>query len=167
MKRRIAILGSTGSIGTQTLDVIRQHPDRFEVVLLSARRSVDLLIRQAIEFDAANVVICDEARYREVADALQGRDTKVWAGVDSLCELVAMSCVDIVVGAMVGFSGLRPTLAALRAGKIVALANKETLVAAGEVVTATARANGGVLLPVDSSSSACSPPATIPWRKSI
>ena len=154
MKRRIAILGSTGSIGTQTLDVIRQHPDRFEVVLLSARRSVDLLIRQAVEFDAANVVICDEARYREVADALQGRDTKVWAGVDSLCELVAMSCVDSVVGAMVGFSGLRPTLAALRAGKIVALANKETLVAAGEVVTATARANGGVLLPVDSEHSA-------------
>ena len=154
MKRRIAILGSTGSIGTQTLDVIRQHPDRFEVVLLSARRSADLLIRQAVEFDAANVVICDEARYREVADALQGRDTKVWAGVDSLCELVAMSCVDIVVGAMVGFSGLRPTLAALRAGKIVALANKETLVAAGEVVTATARANGGVLLPVDSEHSA-------------
>ena len=154
MKRRIAILGSTGSIGTQTLDVIRKHPDRFEVVLLSARRSVDLLIRQAVEFDAANVVICDEARYREVADALQGRDTKVWAGVDSLCELVAMSCVDIVVGAMVGFSGLRPTLAALRAGKIVALANKETLVAAGEVVTATARANGGVLLPVDSEHSA-------------
>ena len=154
MKRRIAILGSTGSIGTQTLDVIRQHPDRFEVVLLSARRSVDLLIRQAVEFDVANVVICDEARYREVADALQGRDTKVWAGVDSLCELVAMSCVDIVVGAMVGFSGLRPTLAALRAGKIVALANKETLVAAGEVVTATARAHGGVLLPVDSEHSA-------------
>ena len=154
MKRRIAILGSTGSIGTQTLDVIRRHPDRFEVVLLSARRSVDLLIRQAVEFDAANVVICDEARYREVADALQGRDTKVWAGVDSLCELVAMSCVDIVVGAMVGFSGLRPTLAALRAGKIVALANKETLVAAGEVVTATARAHGGVLLPVDSEHSA-------------
>jgi 1-deoxy-D-xylulose-5-phosphate reductoisomerase len=154
VKRRIAILGSTGSIGTQTLDVIRQHPDRFEVVLLSARRSVDLLIRQAVEFDAANVVICDEARYREVADALQSRDTKVWAGVDSLCELVAMSCVDIVVGAMVGFSGLRPTLAALRAGKIVALANKETLVAAGEVVTATARAHGGVLLPVDSEHSA-------------
>ena len=154
MKRRIAILGSTGSIGTQTLDVIRRHPDRFEVVLLSARRSVDLLIRQAVEFDAANVVICDEARYREVADALQGRDTKVWAGVDSLCELVAMSCVDIVVGAMVGFSGLRPTLAALRAGKIVALANKETLVAAGEVVTATSRAHGGVLLPVDSEHSA-------------
>ena len=154
MKRKIAILGSTGSIGTQTLDVIRRHPDRFEVVLLSARRSVDLLIRQAVEFDAANVVICDEARYREVADALQGRDTKVWAGVDSLCELVAMSCVDIVVGAMVGFSGLRPTLAALRAGKVVALANKETLVAAGSVVTRTAREHGGVILPVDSEHSA-------------
>ena len=139
MKRRIAILGSTGSIGTQTLDVIRQHRDLFEVVLISARRSTDLLVSQAIEFDAAHVVICDEARYREVADVLQPRGTKVWAGVDSLCDLVGMDCVDIVVGAMVGFSGLRPTLAALRAGKVVALANKETLVAAGAIVTRTAR----------------------------
>ena len=154
MKRRIAILGSTGSIGTQTLDVIRQHRDLFEVVLLSARRSVDLLISQAIEFDAAHVVICDEARYGEVADALQGRGTSVWAGVDSLCDLVGMDAVDIVVGAMVGFSGLRPTLAALRAGKIVALANKETLVAAGSVVTRTAEEHGGRLLPVDSEHSA-------------
>ena len=84
MKRKIAILGSTGSIGTQTLDVIRQHPDRFEVVLLSARRSVDLLVSPAKEFDAAHVVICDESRYREVADALHPLGTKVWAGVDSL-----------------------------------------------------------------------------------
>ena len=154
MKRRIAILGSTGSIGTQTLDVIRQHRDLFEVVLLSARRSADLLIRQAVEFDAAHVVICDEARYREVADALQDRGTTVWAGVDSLCDLVGMDSVDIVVGAMVGFSGLRPTLAALEAGKIVALANKETLVAAGSIVTRTAERSGGRLLAVDSEHSA-------------
>ena len=154
MKRRIAIFGSTGSIGTQTLDVIRQHRDLFEVELISARSSTDLLIRQAIEFDAAHVVICDETRYQEVADALQPRGTKVWAGVDSLCDLAGMDSVDIVVGAMVGFSGLRPTLAALRAGKVVALANKETLVAAGSVVTRTAREHGGVILPVDSEHSA-------------
>ena len=154
MKRKIAILGSTGSIGTQTLDVIRQHRDLFEVVLLSARRSVDLLIQQAIEFDAAHVVICDESRYTDVADALQPHGIKVWAGVDSLCDLAGMDGVDIVVGAMVGFSGLRPTLAALRAGKVVALANKETLVAAGSVVTQTAREHGGVILPVDSEHSA-------------
>ena len=150
MKRRIAIFGSTGSIGTQTLDVIRQHRDLFEVELISARSSTDLLIRQAVEFDAAHVVICDETRYQEVADALQPRGTKVWAGVNSLCDLAGMDSVDIVVGAMVGFSGLRPTLAALRAGKVVALANKETLVAAGSVVTRTAREHGGVILPVDS-----------------
>ncbi len=154
MKRKIAILGSTGSIGTQTLDVIRQHPDLFEVELISARSSADLLVSQAVEFDAANVVICDESRYRKVADALQPRGIKVWAGVDSLCDLVRMPSVDIVVGAMVGFSGLRPTLAALEAGKIVALANKETLVAAGALVTQTMRSHGGVILPVDSEHSA-------------
>ena len=154
MKRKIAILGSTGSIGTQTLDVIRQHRDLFEVVLLSARRSADLLIKQAIEFDAAHVVICDESRYDEINEALQSHGTKVWAGVDSLCDLVGMDGVDIVIGAMVGFSGLRPTLAALKAGKVVALANKETLVAAGAVVKQTAREHGGVILPVDSEHSA-------------
>ena len=154
MKRKIAILGSTGSIGTQTLDVIRRHPDRFEVALLSARSSADLLIRQALEFDPAHVVICDESRYQKVADALQHSDTKVWAGVDSLCDLAGMDGVDIVVGAMVGFSGLRPTLAALRAGKAVALANKETLVAAGSIVTRTMREHSAVILPVDSEHSA-------------
>ncbi len=153
-KRRIAILGSTGSIGTQTLDVVRRHPDLFEVELISARSSVDLLVRQAVEFNAANVVICDEARYREVAETLQPRGLKVWAGIDSLCQLVRQPEVDIVVGAMVGFSGLRPTLAALEAGKIVALANKETLVAAGSIVTRTMREHGAVILPVDSEHSA-------------
>lgn len=153
-KRRIAILGSTGSIGTQTLDVVRRHPDLFEVELISARSSVDLLVRQAVEFNAANVVICDEARYREVAETLQPRGLKVWTGIDSLCQLVRQPEVDIVVGAMVGFSGLRPTLAALEAGKIVALANKETLVAAGSIVTRTMREHGAVILPVDSEHSA-------------
>jgi len=154
VKRKIAILGSTGSIGTQTLDVIRQHRDLFEVVLISANSSVGLLIAQAVEFDVPHVVICNETRYQDVADALQPHGIKVWAGVDSLCDLVGMEGVDIVVGAMVGFSGLRPTLAALRAGKVVALANKETLVAAGSVVTKTAREHNGVILPVDSEHSA-------------
>ena len=154
MKRRIAILGSTGSIGTQALDVIRQHPDLFEVELLSANSSTDLLISQAVEFNANNVVICDESRYRTVADALQDRGTKVFAGVDSLCSLAASGNVDIVVGAMVGFSGLRPTLAAANAGKVIALANKETLVAAGSVVTEAVHSHGAAILPVDSEHSA-------------
>lgn len=154
MKRKIAILGSTGSIGTQTLDVIRQHRDLFEVALISARSSVDLLISQAMEFEADNVVICDESRYNEVNEALKDSGSKVWAGVSSLCDLVKMDSIDIVVGAMVGFSGLRPTLAALEAGKIVALANKETLVAAGSIVTRTMREHNAVILPVDSEHSA-------------
>lgn len=154
MKRRIAILGSTGSIGTQTLDVVRQHPDMFEVEMISANNSVEMLAAQAREFDVNNVVICNEARYDALKSTLGNTDCKVWAGVSSLCELVRSSQVDIVVGAMVGFSGLRPTLAALEAGKIVALANKETLVAAGSIVTRTMREHGAVILPVDSEHSA-------------
>lgn len=153
-KRRISILGSTGSIGTQTLDVIRQHRELFEVELISARRNVALLSAQAREFDAANVVICEDSKYSELSGALEGSDCKVWSGVDSLCELVKLQSVDIVVGAMVGFSGLRPTLAALEAGKIVALANKETLVAAGPIVIRTMREHNAVILPVDSEHSA-------------
>ncbi len=153
-KRKIAVLGSTGSIGTQTLDVIRQHPDLFEVSLVCARSSVDRLAAQAREFDVNNVVICDESRYEQLNALLGQSDSKVWAGVDSLCSLVRGDEVDIVVGAMVGFSGLRPTLAALEAGKTVALANKETLVAAGDIVTRTASRHGGIILPVDSEHSA-------------
>ena len=153
-KRRIAILGSTGSIGTQALDVIRQHRDLFEVELISAYRSTELLCTQAREFDANNVVICDESLYQNVSDSLRDTDSKVFAGVESLCELVKGDNIDIVVGAMVGFSGLRPTLSALEAGKVVALANKETLVAAGEVVTRTARSHNAAILPVDSEHSA-------------
>ena len=153
-KRKIAILGSTGSIGTQTLDVIRQHPDLFEVVLISARNNVSLLVEQAREFDADNVVICNEEKYPELKKALEDSDSKVWEGVDSLCSLVRADNVDIVVGAMVGFSGLKPTIAALEAGKIVALANKETLVAAGSIVTETMRKHNALILPVDSEHSA-------------
>ena len=122
MKRKIAILGSTGSIGTQTLDIVRQHRDLFEVELISANNSVDLLISQAKEFDVNNVVICNPDSYSVVAEGLKGSDCKVFAGIGSLCSLAAAEDIDIVVGAMVGFSGLRPTLAALEAGKIVALA---------------------------------------------
>ena len=154
MKRRIAILGSTGSIGTQTLDVVRQHRDLFDVEMISAGNNAGLLAAQAREFDVNNVVICNEARYEALSEALKDSDSKVWTGVDSLCSLVRGEGVDIVVGAMVGFSGLRPTLAALEAGKIVALANKETLVAAGALVTATMREHGAVILPVDSEHSA-------------
>jgi len=154
MKRRIAILGSTGSIGTQTLDVVRQHRDLFEVEMISANNNTRLLAEQAREFDVNNVVVCNEARYDELAAELRDSNSKVWAGVDSLCSLVRSDGVDIVVGAMVGFSGLRPTLAALEAGKIVALANKETLVAAGSIVTRTMREHNAVILPVDSEHSA-------------
>ena len=153
-KRRIAILGSTGSIGTQTLDVVRQHRDLFEVEMISANNNAELLAAQALEFDVAHVVICNESRYDALSKALGDSDSKAWTGVDSLCSLVRSDEVDIVVGAMVGFSGLRPTLSALEAGKIVALANKETLVAAGALVTRTMRENGAVILPVDSEHSA-------------
>lgn len=153
-KRRIAILGSTGSIGTQTLDVIRQHPDLFEVVLISARNNVSLLVEQAREFDADNVVICNEEKFPELQKDLEDADCKVWEGVESLCRLVQADNVDIVVGAMVGFGGLKPTMSALEAGKIVALANKETLVAAGSIVTETMRRHNALILPVDSEHSA-------------
>lgn len=153
-KRRIAILGSTGSIGRQALDVIRQHRDLFEVELLTANNNSTLLVEQALKFEANNVVICNGAKYREVADVLQPHYIKVFAGMDSVCDLAAGEDVDIVLTAMVGFSGLRPTLAAVRAGKIIALANKETLVAAGSIVTGLAAACGAPILPVDSEHSA-------------
>ncbi len=153
-KKRIAILGSTGSIGTQTLDVIRQHRDLFEVEMLSAGSNATLLAAQALEFDAGAVVICDESKYSDLALTLQPKGIKVFTGTDSLCALASADNVDIVVGAMVGFSGLRPTLAALEAGKIVALANKETLVAAGSLVTSAMYAHKAVILPVDSEHSA-------------
>ncbi len=153
-KRKIAILGSTGSIGRQALDVVRQHPDLFEIELLTANNSAELLVEQAVEFDANNVVICNEAKYAEVADALQPKMIKVFAGMDSVCELVKSDNIDIVLTSMVGFSGLRSTVAALESGRTVALANKETLVAAGQIVMELAGKNRAAILPVDSEHSA-------------
>lgn len=153
-KRRIAILGSTGSIGRQALDVVRQHKDLFEVELLTANNSSALLIEQAMEFRPGSVVICNEAKYQEVADALQPNDIKVFTGMDSVCSLVEADDIDIVLTALVGFSGLRPTISAIKAGKIIALANKETLVAGGSVVMDLARKYNSPILPVDSEHSA-------------
>ena len=153
-KRRIAILGSTGSIGRQALDVIRRHRDLFEVELLTANNSSELLISQAVEFEANSVVICNEKLYDEVAEALQPHYVKVFAGMKSVCDLVAGENIDIVLTAMVGFSGLEPTIAAIRAGKAIALANKETLVAAGAIVMSSARKYNAPILPVDSEHSA-------------
>ena len=153
-KKKIAILGSTGSIGSQTLDVVRQHPDRFQVEVITAGGNAALLAEQANEFSVPHAVICDVTKYDAVKDALIGNATEVHAGIDAACDLVTGRNVDIVVASMVGFSGLRPTLAAIRAGKDIALANKETLVAAGSLVMAEARRHGVKILPVDSEHSA-------------
>ena len=153
-KRRIAILGSTGSIGRQALDVISQHRDLFEVELLTANNSSDLLIRQAIEFNANAVVICNESKYAEVAEALEPHYIKVFAGMKSVCDLVTSDNIDIVLTSMVGFSGLESTISAVKAGKTIALANKETLVAAGQLVMELAAKHRARILPVDSEHSA-------------
>ena len=153
-KRHIAILGSTGSIGRQALDVIRQHRDLFEVELLTANNSSELLISQAKEFCPNSVVICNEDKYKEVADALQPEYIKVFAGMQSVCDLVNSDTIDIVLTSMVGFSGLSSTIAAVKAGKTIALANKETLVAAGEIVMKLAAEHKARILPVDSEHSA-------------
>lgn len=153
-KKHIAILGSTGSIGRQALDVIRQHRDLFEVELLTANNSSELLISQAREFCPNSVVICNEDKYKEVADALQTEYIKVFAGMQSVCDLVSSDTIDIVLTSMVGFSGLASTIAAVKAGKTIALANKETLVAAGEIVMKLAAEHRARILPVDSEHSA-------------
>jgi 1-deoxy-D-xylulose-5-phosphate reductoisomerase len=153
-RKRIAILGSTGSIGRQTLDVVRQHPDRFQVEVITAGSNAALLAEQARAFDVPHAVICNASKYAEVCDILAGTKTQVHSGIDAACDLVTGDNVDIVVASMVGFSGLRPTLSAIRAGKDIALANKETLVAAGSVVMAEARRRGVKILPVDSEHSA-------------
>ena len=154
MKKRIAILGSTGSIGSQTLAVVREHPDLFSVELLTANNSVELLEQQAREFNVPNVVICNPEKFGLLSRGLSGTGTKVHSGMDAVCDLVTAPEVDIVVASMVGFSGLRPTLAAIGAGKPIALANKETLVAAGSIVMGAAAKNGVDILPVDSEHSA-------------
>ena len=152
--KQIAILGSTGSIGTQTLDVVRQHPEAFSVYALSAHRSIDLLIKQALEFNPAVVCIADETYYRPLCDALSDLPIRVLAGEKALAEMVTMPAIDVVVAAMVGYAGLRPTIEAIKAKKTIALANKETLVVAGEIIDRLAKRYKVDILPVDSEHSA-------------
>ena len=152
--KQIAILGSTGSIGTQTLDVVRQYPNEFSVYALSAHRSVDLLIQQALEFNPAVVCIADERYYTRLRDALSDLPIKVMAGMDAIAQMVTMPDIDVVVAAMVGYAGLRPTMEAIRAKKTIALANKETLVVAGEIICRLAQHYKVPILPVDSEHSA-------------
>lgn len=152
--KRIAILGSTGSIGTQTLDVVREHADEYEAYALTAGHNAELLIAQAREFHPEVVVIADESRYETVREALADLPIKVWAGAEAIGDAASLPDVDVVVTAMVGFAGLRPTVAAIEAGKTIALANKETLVVAGELITELAVKHRAPILPVDSEHSA-------------
>lgn len=154
MKRQLAILGSTGSIGTQALEVVSEHPDLFEVYALTANNQVDLLINQARKFMPEVVVIANEQKYPELKEALEDLPIKVWAGAEAIVHAVQMGPVDMVLTAMVGYAGLRPTMAAIKAGKAIALANKETLVVAGELVMNLALENRVPILPVDSEHSA-------------
>jgi 1-deoxy-D-xylulose-5-phosphate reductoisomerase len=152
--KRLAILGSTGSVGTQSLEVVAAHPELFEVEILTAHSNAALLIEQANKFKPNAVVVTDDSKYAEVKKALSALPIKVFGGADSLNEVVGWDTVDIVVGAIVGFAGLHSTLAAVKAGKRVALANKETLVVAGELVMKEAIASKSHLIPVDSEHSA-------------
>ena len=154
MKKQIAILGSTGSIGKQTLEVIAEHPDLFEVYAITANRSAELLIEQARTFKPEVVVIADETYYQQVSEALADLPIKVWAGADALCQVVEAEPINIVVTAMVGFAGLRPTVSAIKAHKTIALANKETLVVAGQLMIDLCIDNKVAILPVDSEHSA-------------
>ncbi|MCB0489169.1 MAG: 1-deoxy-D-xylulose-5-phosphate reductoisomerase [Cyclobacteriaceae bacterium] len=154
MKKSIAILGSTGSIGTQALEVIASHSDHFEVEVLSAQNNADLLIEQATKFKPNVVVIVNESHYQKVHDALDPLQIKVYAGENALASVVQMDEIDLVLTALVGYSGLRPTIKAIEAGKTIALANKETLVVAGELITSLAREKGVNIYPVDSEHSA-------------
>jgi 1-deoxy-D-xylulose-5-phosphate reductoisomerase len=153
-KKHVAILGSTGSIGTQTLDVIKSHPDKFEVEVLTAQNNADLLIQQALEFRPNCVVIANESLYEKVKEILIPEDIKVYAGEKALTDVVTMGSIDVVLTALVGYSGLLPTMKAIEAGKPIALANKETLVVAGELVTKKAKEKGVNIYPVDSEHSA-------------
>ena len=153
-KRNVAILGSTGSIGCQALDVIRRNNDLYAAYILTANNSADQLIQQAREFQPEAVVIANEEHYEKVKEALADLPIKVYAGPDSLCDVVTDSNVDIVLGSMVGFAGLRPTISAIKAGKYIALANKETLVVAGELIKQLAYDHHVPILPVDSEHSA-------------
>ena len=157
--KNLCILGSTGSIGTQTLDIVRAYPERYSVYAICANRSVDKLVEQALEFHPEVVCIADESKYEELKEKLsivnsQFSIPKVWAGPDAIAEVVTMPSIDIVVASMVGYAGLRPTIEAIKAGKTIALANKETLVVAGEIICELAQQYHTPILPVDSEHSA-------------
>ena len=155
-QKQLCILGSTGSIGTQTLDVVRAYPERYSVYALCAHRSVDKLVEQALEFKPEVVCIADESKYEELSRQLSviSFQGKVWAGPDAIAQVVTMPSIDVVVAAMVGYAGLRPTIEAIKAGKTIALANKETLVVAGEIICDLALKHHTPILPVDSEHSA-------------
>ncbi|HOF46485.1 MAG TPA: 1-deoxy-D-xylulose-5-phosphate reductoisomerase, partial [Bacteroidales bacterium] len=154
LKRRIAILGSSGSIGVQALEVIEHLPDLFEVEVLTSFNNAELLIKQAKKFNPNAVVIVNNEAYLYVKEALRNDDIKVYAGEKALCEVLEMSTIDMVLSAIVGIAGLRPVYHAIKHGKTIALANKETLVVAGELITKTAREVGVNILPIDSEHSA-------------
>ncbi len=154
MKRKICILGSTGSIGTQALEVISHHSDQFEAYVLTAGSNADLLIKQARQFNPCAVVIADETRYDLVSQALSDLPIQVYTGSDALCQVVTMEPIDMVLTALVGFSGLKPTISAIKSHKTIALANKETLVVAGELITRLCTEHNVAMLPVDSEHSA-------------
>lgn len=153
-KRKLAILGSTGSIGTQTLEVVELYPDHFSITVLSAGKNADLLIQQALKFKPAAVILCDQAAYEKVKQELAGKGIEVLFGEDALVESMKRDDIDIVLTAVVGAAGLRPTVAAIESGKDIALANKETLVVAGELITSLVEKHQVKLLPVDSEHSA-------------
>ncbi len=153
-KKKIAILGSSGSIGTQALEVIQEHPAQFEVEVLTVNSNADLLIEQTKKFKPNTVVIADESKYTYVKEALANEDVHVYAGEAALAQAMEAEAIDVVLTAVVGFAGLKPTLAAINAGKHIALANKETLVVAGEMVTKLAKEKGVNIYPVDSEHSA-------------
>lgn len=152
--KRIAILGSTGSIGTQTLEIISKHPDRFTAEVLTANNNVDLLIKQAKEFMPDSVIVVNDNHYLKLKKALQDLPIKVYSGSDAIEQIVSSDNIDIVLTAMVGYSGLKPTIKAIKSGKTIALANKETLVVAGEIITRLIHENNSKIIPVDSEHSA-------------
>jgi 1-deoxy-D-xylulose-5-phosphate reductoisomerase len=153
-QKRIAIFGSTGSIGTQALEVIAANPDKFSVEILTAHTNDEMLIKQALQFEPNMVVIGDEKKYQKVKDALSKTNVKVFSGEDALEDVASMDCYDVMVAAIVGFAGLKSTLKAIENGKIIALANKETLVVAGDIVMRKAAENKAPVIPVDSEHSA-------------
>lgn len=154
MPERIALLGSTGSIGTQALDIISKYPDKFQIEVLIAGNNIDLLIQQAHKYQPDSVVIANPDHYRQLKESLQNTNIKVYAGNEAVEQVVTSSTVDVVIASIVGYSGVRPTIAAIKAGKKIALANKETLVVAGEIIGRLVSESGSIIIPVDSEHSA-------------